>query len=158
MASRTIFRDTESAGSQGSGPHRGTFKVSANTLYVKGCIVTRSAVGRAVNPSTADVSGLPAMGVCAATIDNRTNAEMGGLDDSGNVELEYGSFGFDLGAGSATPVPGTLMYVFDNQSVTTVIGSTRGIAGKCVEYRANSKGVLQCYVRFSPAEAGTPTV
>ncbi len=156
MASRTIFRDTESAGSVG-GAARGTFKVSANTLYVKGCIVTRSSVGRAVNPSTADVSGLPAMGVCAATIDNRTNAEMGGLDDSGNVELEYGRFGFDLGAGSATPVPGTLMYVFDNQSVTTVIGSTRGVAGKCVEYRANSKGVLQCYVEFSPATVGIVT-
>lgn len=157
MASRTIFRDTESAGSQAA-PHRGTFKVSANTLYVKGCLVTRSSAGRAVNPSTADVSGLPAMGVCAATIDNRTNAEMGGLDDSGNVELEYGVFGFDLGAGSATPLPGDIMYVFDNQSVTTVIGSTRGIAGKCTEYRKNSKGVLQAYVMISPVAAGIADV
>lgn len=157
MASRTIFRDTESAGSQMI-PGRGTYKVSANTLYVKGCLVTRSAVGRAVNPTTADLSGLPAMGVCAATIDNRTNAEMGGLDDSGNVELEYGVFGFDLAAGSTVPVPGNIMYVFDNQSVTTVIGVTRGIAGKCTEYRANSKGVLQCYLMISPVAAGIPNV
>ena len=157
MASRTTFRATESAGGTPF-PANGTFAASANTLYPRGCIVTRSAANRAVIPSTADVSGLPAMGVCKFTLDNRTNAEAGGLDDSADVEVEYGIFGFDLGAGSATPLTGDLMYVFDNQSVTTVIGSTRGIAGKCIEYRKNFAGTYQCYVKFSPDTVGTPDV
>jgi hypothetical protein len=157
MASRTIFRPTDSLGGTPF-PASGTFSASANTLYVKGCIVTRSAANRAVNPSTADVSGLPAMGVCKYTLDNRTNAEAGGLDDSADVEVEYGIFGFDIAAGSATPLSGDLMYVFDNQSVTTVIGSTRGLAGKCVEVRKNGAGTLQAYVKFSPDSVGTPDV
>ncbi len=150
MASMTTFRDTETAGSQAA-PHRGTFKASANTLYVKGCMVTRASTGRALNPSTADVSGNPAMGVCQATVDNRTGAEAGGLDDSVNVEVEYGVFGWDIN-GSA-PVPGDLVYVFDNHTVTLTIGSTRGIAGKVTEVRKNSKGVLQAYVAMSPVVA-----
>ena len=156
MASITVFYPNESVGGTPF-PAFGTFPASANSLYPRGCIVTRSSVGRAVNPATADVSGLPAVGVCKFTLDNRTNSEVGGLDDSADVEVEYGTFGFDLGAGSATPVPGTLMYVFDNHSVTTVIGSTRGIAGKCVECRKNNAGVLKVYIRFSPDLVGIPT-
>jgi hypothetical protein len=152
MPSVTTFRDTESAGQF---PSRGTLPASANTLYPKGCIVTRSAAGRAVNPTTADLTGLPAIGVCQATVDNRTNAEAGGLDDSVDIDVEYGVFGFNIAAGSATPVPGDLMYVFDNNSVTTVIGVTRGVAGKCCEVRVNSKGVLQAYVYISPIVAPT---
>lgn len=157
MASITIFRPTESAGGTPF-PANGTFPASANTLYPKGCIVTRTTAGRAFNPVTADVSGQPAMGVCKFTLDNRTNAEAGGLDDSADVEVEFGIFGFDIGAGSATPVPGDLMYVFDNHSVTTVIGSTRGIAGKCIEVRKNTAGVLQAYVKISPDTAGIADV
>lgn len=150
MASLTAFRDTESAGSQAA-PHRGTYKASANTLYVKGCMVMRTAAGRAFNPVTADVGGLPVMGVCQATVDNRTNAEAGGLDDSVNVEVEYGIFGFDING--TAPVPGDLVYCFDNHTVTLTIGSTRGIAGKVTEVRKNSKGVQQAYVMMSPVVA-----
>jgi hypothetical protein len=150
MASLTTFRDTENAGLF---PKRGTLKASANTLYPRGCLVTRSAAGRAVNPSTADLSGLPAMGVCSATVDNRTNAEMGGLDDSGDVEIEYGVFAFDING--TAPIPGDLVYVFDNHTVTLTIGVTRGIAGKVVEVGKNNKGVLQAYVYVSPIAAPT---
>jgi hypothetical protein len=155
MPSISIFRATESSGPATS-PAFGTFPASANTLYPKGCIVTRTSAGRAFNPATADVSGQPAMGIVKYTLDNRTNAEAGGLNDSADVEVEYGTFGFDVDAGSATPVPGNLMYVFDNHTVTTVIGTTRGIAGKCIEVRKNTAGVLQCYVRMSPETVGTP--
>lgn len=152
MASLTIFRPTESAGGTPF-PAFGTFPASANTLYPKGCIVTRSAAGRAVNPSTADVSGLPAMGVCKYTLDNRTGAEAGGLDDSADVEVEYGTFGFDING--TTPVPGDLVYVFDNHTVTLTIGATRGVAGKVSEVRKNTAGVLQAYVTMGPTVAPT---
>lgn len=146
MASLTVFRNTESAGVI---PHRGTLSASANTLYPKGAMVTMvAASGRAFNPVTADVSGQRAMGVCQATVDNRTNAEAGGLDDSVDVEIEYGVFGFDING--TAPVPGNIVYVFDNHTVTLTIGSTRGIAGKVIEVRNNTNGVQQAYVYISP--------
>jgi hypothetical protein len=157
MANITIFRPTESAGGTPF-PAFGTFPASANTLYARGTIATRSAAGRAVVPGAADVSGLPAMGIIKYTLDNRTGAEAGGLDDSADVEVEYGTFGLDIAAGSATLVPGDICYVFDNHSVTSVIGSTRGIAGKVSEVRRNTAGVLQAYVTMSPIIAGTPDV
>ncbi len=157
MANITIFRPTESAGGTPS-PAFGTFPASANTLYARGTIVTRSAAGRAVVPGAADVSGLPAMGIAKFTVDNRTGAEAGGLDDSTDIEVEYGTFGLDIAAGSATPLPGNIVYVFDNHSITTVIGSTRGIAGKVSEVRKNTAGVLQAYVTMGPITAGVPNV
>lgn len=152
MASLTVFRPTESAGGTPF-PAFGTFSASANTLYPKGAIVSRTAAGRAFNPVTGDVGGLPAMGVCRYTLDNRTNAEAGGLDDSADVEVEYGIFGFDING--ASPVPGDLVYVFDNHTVTLTIGSTRGVAGKVVEVRKNTAGVLQAYVAMGPTVAPT---
>jgi hypothetical protein len=157
MANITIFRPTESAGPH-QAPAFGTFPASANTLYARGTIVTRSAAGRAVVPGAADVSGLPAMGIVKFTLDNRTGADAGGLHDSTDVEVEYGTFGLDIAAGSATPLPGNIVYVFDNHSITTVIGSTRGIAGKVSEVRKNTAGVLQAYVTMSPIVVGTPNV
>lgn len=145
MASITIFRDTESAGQF---PSRGSLPSSANTLYPKGCFVTITAAGLAFNPVTADVSGQRAIGVNQATVDNRTNAEAGGLDSSVDIELEYGVFGFDING--TVPKSGDLVYVFDNHTVTLTIGSTRGVAGKVSEVRNNSKGVLQAYVYVSP--------
>ena len=145
MASLTIFRNTESAG---VAPSRGSLSASANTLYPKGCMVTVTAAGRAFNPVTGDVSGQRAIGVNQATVDNRTNAEAGGLDDSLDIELEYGVFGFDING--ATPKTGDLVFVFDNHTVTLAIGATRGVAGKVTEARVNTNGVLQAYVFISP--------
>ena len=152
MASINVFRPTDSLGGTPF-PASGTFSASANSFYARGTIVTRSAAGRAVSPATGDLSGLPAMGVCKFTLDNRTNAEAGGLDDSADVEVEYGIFGFDIN-GSA-PVSGDLVYVFDNHTVTLTIGATRGIAGKVVEVRKNGAGTLQAYVAFGPTTAPT---
>jgi hypothetical protein len=157
MANITTFRPTESAGGTPF-PANGTFPASANTLYARGTIATRSAAGRAVVPGPADVSGLPAMGLIKYTLDNRTGADAGGLDDSTDVEVEYGIFGLDIAAGSAALVPGDIVYVFDNHSVTSVIGSTRGIAGKVVEVRKNTAGVLQAYVAMGPTVAGVADV
>lgn len=157
MPNITIFRPTESAGGT-SFPAFGTFPSLANTLYARGTIATRDTAGRAVVPGAADVSGLPAMGIIKYTVDNRTGAEAGGLNDSADIEIEYGTFGLDIAAGSAALVPGDIVYVFDNHSVTSVIGVTRGIAGKVSEVRKNTAGVLQAYVTMSPIVAGTPDV
>ena len=137
MASLTIFRNTESAGQI---PSRGTLSASANTLYPKGCLVTVTAAGRAFNPVTGDVSGQRALGVNQATVDNRTNAEFGGLDDSGDIEIEYGVFGFDING--AAPKSGDLVYVFDNHTVTLTIGSSRSStsADWCDTYRMTRPG------------------
>lgn len=157
MANITTFRPTDSSGGTPS-PAFGTFPSLANTFYARGTIATRDANGRAVVPGPADVSGLPAMGIIKYTLDNRTGAEAGGLNDSADVEIEYGIFGLDIAAGSAALVPGDIVYVFDNHSVTSVIGATRGIAGKVVEVRKNLAGTLQAYVAMGPTIAGTPDV
>ena len=146
MASRTFARTTDRGPAV---PAMGTLPSSANTLYPKDTIVTRSAAGRAVSPSTADASGYPAMGISKATFDNRTNSEMGGLDDSGEIEVDYGVFGFDISGD--TPKPGDDLFVVDNQTVSTdSAGGTRGFAGVCSEVRTGSAGTSQAFVWMGP--------
>jgi hypothetical protein len=124
-------------------PAMGTLPTKANTLYPKGTIVTMNTAGRAISPATADVSGFPAHGVSKATFDNRTGSEMGGLDDSGFVEIDYGVFGF---AYTDTPIPGDTVYVVDNQTVSDDSDSgQRGVAGVCTEIRDGL-----CFVWMGP--------
>jgi hypothetical protein len=81
--------------------------------------------------------------VSKSTIINTTGAEMGGLDDSGLVEIDYGVFGFDY---TGTPIPGDTVYVVDNQTVSDdSSSSTRGVAGVCTEVRDG-----QCFVWMGP--------
>ena len=147
MASRTVARLTDRAGAF---PCMMTLPSLANTLYPKDTIVTRDASGRAVSPSTSDASGFPAVGISKATFDNRTGSEMGGSNDSGDIEVDCGVFGFDI-TGS-TPIPGQDMFVVDNQTVSVDSnGGTRGFAGKCVEVRTGSSGAAQAFVFMGPA-------
>ncbi len=129
-------------------PAMGTFPSSANTLYPKGTIVTRSSAGRAVSPSTADLSGNPAVGVAKATFLNRTGDEMGGLDDSGFVETDYGVH-FFVYVGAA-PLTGQVLYVVDNQTVSVDPSTGRGVAGICSEVRTLN-GVAKAGVFMGPA-------
>lgn len=129
-------------------PAMGTFPSSANTLYPKGTIVTRSSAGRAVSPSTADLSGNPAVGVAKATFINTTGSEMGGLDDSGFIETDYGVHFFSY-VGTA-PLTGQVLYVVDNQTVSTDPSTGRGVAGICSEVRTLN-GVAKAGVFMGPA-------
>ncbi len=114
-------------------PAMGTLPTKANTLYPKGTIVTMDTAGLAISPASADSSGFPAHGVAKATFINTTGSEMGGLDSSGLVEIDYGVFGF---AYTGTPHAGDTMYVVDNQTVSDDSGSsTRGVAGVCASFR-----------------------
>jgi len=131
-------------------PNLGTFPSLANSLYPKGTIVTRDANGRAVSPATADLSGLPAVGVSAATFDNRTGSEMGGLNDSGDIEVEYGIYFFDLSGD--TPLTDEILYVVDNQTLSKDPSTGRGVAGICTEVRTLN-GAVQVGCFMGPAAA-----
>jgi hypothetical protein len=128
-------------------PAMGTFPSSANTLYPKGTIVTLSDAGRAKSPTTADLSGDPALGVSKATFLNRTGDEMGGLDDSGFIEVDYGIHFFDISG--TTPLTNQVVYVVDNQTVSLDPSTGRGVAGICTEVRTLN-GVAQCGVFMGP--------
>jgi hypothetical protein len=129
-------------------PAMGTFPTSANSLYPKGTIVTQSSAGRAVAPATADLSGNPAVGVSKATYNNLTGAEMGGLDDSGLVEVDYGVFFFAYTG--AAPLTGQVLYVVDNQTVSVDPSTGRGVAGICTEVRTLN-GTAKAGVFMGPA-------
>lgn len=145
MARTDSFRFTDSGPNV---PGMGTFPSSANTLYPEGTIVTRSSAGRAVSPTTADLSGNPALGVSKATYINTTGAEMGGLDDSGFVEVKYGIHFFDISG--TTPLVDQMLYVVDNQTVSVDPSTGRGKAGICTEVRTLN-GAAQAGVWFGPA-------
>lgn len=131
-------------------PSRGTFPANANTLYPKGTIVTVDTDGRAVSPSSADTSGLPAMGVSNHTYDNRTVnlAGNGGLDDSIDIEVTYGVFGFAYTG--TTPKPGDRVFVVDNQTVSVDPTGPRGFAGFVSELRDGL-----CWVWMGPHVVAT---
>lgn len=128
-----------------------TLSTAANSLYPKGTLVGRTAAGRAHSYATADASGFPVMGVSKNTYDNRTNSEMGGLDDSGLVELDCCIVGFPFTG--ATPLPGDKLYAVDNQTVSVDPGVDRGFAGYCTEVRANVAGTLLAFFRAAPDTA-----
>ena len=141
MAATTTFRLTEFAGLR---PTKGTLEQAADTLIIGGTIVTVDADGRAdvVTP------GQNAIGVALADSDNRTTAPEGGAAGAIKCQVQYGVFGFDY-AGAA-PAPGDVVYVVDNQTVSTDSDSgTRGSAGYCSETIGST-----CYVEFGPTVAG----
>ena len=141
MAATTTFRLTEFAGLK---PTKGTLEQAANTLIIGGTIVTVDADGRAdvVTP------GQNAIGVALADSDNRTTAPEGGAAGAVKCQVQYGVFGF--GYDGAAPAPGDVVYVADNQTVSTDSDSgARGIAGYCSETIGST-----CYVEFGPTVAG----
>jgi len=145
MANATTARIQPELGTM---PTMGTFSASANSLYISGCLVTMSVAGRAVAPTSADLTGQPAVGIANATFDNRTNAEMGGLDDSGNIEVTYGTAALEISG--TTPKPRDRVYVVDNQTVSLdSLGGTRGFAGIVTEVRTIN-GRAQAFVFVSP--------
>lgn len=130
-------------------PARGTYGAAAGIQILKGTIVTIDADGRA------DVvtAGQAALGMAVAHYDNRTTAPEGGAADAVQVEVDFGVFGWNY-TGTA-PEPGQVVYVVDNQTVSTDSDSgSRGIAGYCIELRANNTGTVHCYTLMGPAIAG----
>src|SRR5690606_25639713 len=117
-------------------PAKVTLSASATSKYYKGTLVAAHATtGRAVVPTDGD--GLAIMGVADATFDNST-----GGNDAMKVECTPGIHGPFVVSGS-TPVPGSLMFAVDNQTVSTSDnGATRGIAGVCTKVTADGAFIM----------------
>ncbi len=129
-------------------PSMGTLPAAANQFFPKETLVTQDESGNAVSPSTADVSGLPAVGVSSASYDNRTNSPEGGLAGSLDVQLKFGVFGFDFTG--TTPKMRDKLFVVDNQTVSVdSLNGTRGFAGICSEVRTEN-GVAQAFFWINP--------
>lgn len=144
MAATTIERNTVFAGEF---PHKGTLPVAANVLILKGTIVCRNSDGRAV-VGIDDNNAYPAVGKASSTVDNRTTAPSGGGAGAEYVEIEYGVHGWAFTG--TTPVPGQVVFVVDNQTVSIDSDSgTRGIAGYVSEVVGTT-----CYVLMGPTVAG----
>jgi hypothetical protein len=125
-------------------PHKGTAPIAANTLLYKGQIVCQDADGRAAVPG----AGRNAMGVCAATYNNRTGAPSGGAAGAVDAEIEYGVQGFAY-TGTA-PKRGQVVYVVDNQTVSLDATGSRGVAGICSETKSGTFEDGFCYVFMGP--------
>ncbi len=142
MSATTIERDPVFAGIT---PAHGTLSASATSKYLKGTMVGKSAAGRAVVPVAA--VSTPIQGVASATYDNTA-----GANDAMVVEVDYGVFGFLIGAGG-TPTPGDTVYALDNQTVS-LTKSTNSFAGICTEVRT-LRGVQYAFVHVNPFIQGT---
>jgi hypothetical protein len=139
--------DTRASSYVGLLPSKGTLPVAANVLILGGTIVCRDATGYAV-VGVDDDNAFPAVGLAAADIDNRTTAPGGGAAGAENVEVIYGVH--ELFFTGSTPVPGQVVFVVDNQTVSLDSDSgTRGIAGYVSEVVGTS-----VYVQMGPTIAG----
>lgn len=127
MTATTTTRNTDFAGLI---PTRVTLDMAANELVLKGTIVCVNASGQAV--AGVDGEGFNAVGKASALYDNRTTAPAGGAAGAVEAEVECGIYGW-LSTGTA-PVMGDVVYVVDNQTVSTSSDSgARGIAGYVIE-------------------------
>ena len=136
MTATTTLRSTPFGGLQ---PARGTLGMRANTKIEKGWLVGLDANGRAIVGGTIASGCLFGMGIASSTVDNLTGSAAGGLDDSIDLEIEYGIFGF-LSAGGGDAIAsddvGKVAYVLDNQTVALTSNSAaRGPAGIIHEVR-----------------------
>ena len=129
MTATTLPRLTDVFGRT---PARGTYPVAANELILKGTIVCLDASGNAVEG--VDGEGLDAVGIASSTADNRTTAPEGGGAGAINIEVEFGVF--KLAETGTDPVIGDVVYVVDNQTISTDSDSSaRGVAGLCVDVK-----------------------
>jgi hypothetical protein len=132
-------------------PARGTYPSAANQLFYGLTLVSVDGDGNAVVPSDGD--GFAVCGVANATYDNRTASEAGGDAGDLDIEVQFGVFGFNFTG--TTPEPGQVLFVVDNQTVSVDSDSgQRGIAGYCVEVRANTGGTNQAFILVGPTVAG----
>jgi hypothetical protein len=143
MTAAAIERDPQF---KGIIPAHGSLPAAASSKYWKGTMVGEDANGRAAVPVAA-VATTPIVGVSSATFDNSA-----GANDAFVVEVDYGVFGFLIGAGG-TPQPGDSVYALDNQTIT-LTKSTNSFAGVCTEVRTLG-GVTYAFIFVNPFIRGT---
>lgn len=129
-------------------PSMGTYPIAANTLILKGTIVTLNASAEAT-PGV-DGEGFNMVGTAVSTVDNRTTAPSGGGAGAEDIEVTFGVEGWFFAEG--TPLAMQRVYVVDNQTVSTSsAGGTRGVAGFVTEVRDDIFGTPQTYVHSGPS-------
>ena len=127
-------------------PAHGSLPAAAASKFWRGTMVGRDAAGRAAVPVAATAT-TPIHGVASATYDNTT-----GIAGALTVEVDYGVWGFLIGAGGTTN-PGDTVYALDNQTIT-LTKSTNSFAGIVTEVRA-TMGVTYAFVYINPFIQGT---
>lgn len=144
MASTNLTRYTTKSGPRH--PMRVSLAPAANQYFAKGTIVTRNAAGAAVSPSSADVSGNPAMGTSNQSYDCRTAV----VSPPDQIEIDPGIQGNFPYTGTA-PVVGQHLYVVDNQTLSVdSLGGLRGFAGVCTSVDTTN---TVCYCLMGPEVA-----
>jgi len=129
-------------------PSMGTYPIAANTIILKGTIVTLNASAQAT-PGV-DGEGFNMVGTAVSTVDNRTTAPSGGAAGAEDIEVTFGVEGWFIDG--TTPLAMQLVYVVDNQTVSTSsAGGTRGVAGFVTEVRDDVFGTAQAYVHAGPS-------
>jgi hypothetical protein len=114
-------------------------------------MVTVDTAGRA-NPGVG-ADGFAAIGKASATTLNLTTDPSGGAADAEDQEVEYGVFGWRIDG--ATPLAGDVVFLVDNQTVSTSdSGGTRGVAGYVTEIRDDQGTTANAFVWMGPHVAG----
>lgn len=139
MTALDIERLTDYAGLV---PARGTYPIAADVKIWKGAQVALNSSGEAVPADTIANGAVTAVGKASATYDNT-----GGLAGAVDVEVEFGTFGWDSAGGGDTIAAddvGKVCFMVDDQTVALTNGSdTRGIAGLITEVRDDQVFVWQ---------------
>jgi ribosomal protein L31 len=111
-------------------PHKGTFPAASGAgPFYAGTLVVMDAAGRAAVPTPGGTGD----GFMAAGLSVATQSNVGGAAGTVPIEVSYGVHPFLIQG--ATPKPGQLAYVVDNQTISITTGPTgaRGGAGLVTE-------------------------
>lgn len=145
MTATTRVRDTSHAGYT---PTKMQYGMKANTLIKEGWIVCLDASANATYGG--DSGALNAVGCAIATVSNLTSSSLGGAAGAESIPVDFGVHRL-LYTGTA-PTPGAVVFVVDNQTVSTDSSSgTRGIAGQVIQVDAAETA---CWVAMGPHVAG----
>jgi predicted RecA/RadA family phage recombinase len=101
--------------------------MAAGELVLKGCFVSLDASGNAIAP----VAGRDAYGVAISTVDNRL-----GIAGDRRAEVYFGPHEFLT---SDTILPGQVVYMVDNQTVSVTEAGSFGLAGVATEQKTSGK-------------------
>ena len=107
---------------------KSSFGVYANVIIYAGTMVALNSSGYAV--PAANASGYQVVGRASKTVDNRVNnpTVASGATDAQKIEVERGVFGWAVGNVTIASI-GAVIYVSDDNTVTTTAGSYATIAG-----------------------------
>lgn len=145
MTATSTMRDTSHAGYT---PTRMQYGMRANTLIMAGWIVCLDSSGNATYGG--GTGALNAVGCASSTVSNLTTSPLGGGAGAESIPVDFGVHRL-LYTGTA-PKPGAVVFVVDNQTVSTDSDSGgRGIAGQVIQIDSDEGA---CWVAMGPHVVG----